>query len=942
MDRLLRLALVGMLSSASCLHAVDYYVSTNGNNNNDGRTVTGAFRTLTYAVATVPNGTPSNITTIHVLPGVYDNDNRPLFGGKVSTNWYINFNAKQWVHVIGAGPGKSILASGSNSWYIQRDSQPSVAPSEAPIYFRNVKNVRFSGFTIIATNPPATLNDREWYPDICTLIAVKGADNLRIDNLELDGRFDGPIYVIKSNQWSSNWHQWYFHAFHFDFGTSGGGIIGTKGVRVDHILSRGFQRFAYLNCYSGAGTVGNTNIVTIHNCTVLDTIDRGSGAEGVFYRHGIAAHQYTAKYLLRNNIVAYHPRNGASDPLNSDTFFVRSDADAVDSFGIPQVTVYANQLYSIGLNPPFERWYSSPGGITEPGENYYGEEPVFFNHNGVPFSTDGTNSAGRLRDVGWNPVIPNVPLPRTGDTDIFVSIWRTNGSLTIFNDGPVPFAYAASDDAAWLVIDPAYVSNVVGPRMDIPFTINRTGLPQGVHRATVTLDCGAYGTYAYSVRYRVRTITPGRPYVYGLHMTTINTNGAKQKFYQDTMIKKLAPNAQFDGAQDVCVLRGFYTFGNGAFTNDVPYIATAGADYSTPQFEQRGKFYNDNNVYRLIPSSYQVLNPVTSDNDATPVLAQGLQAYVSDAMLAKEELFMELQPGVNRFTIICPAANEITYDGMIGLFVFPGGMTPVFAEGSMPTLAAVYDHTPNIDAVGRLYCGFTASDASYFQLATKTYPRSTLLAGIGAYTARITHFSVAGINDTTINPLGLTGPACPGYICDYTHSSEYNSQWAIRPGGENAVAYLEITVEPAQMVVLGKNMPIVSGAATPTFENGTDFGAVAQDGAAVTNHFVIYNASGSNLVLAAATPVLISGGDAARFTVLTQPPSLIAPLSSAGFEIVFTALSKDAEYASTVVISNSAAVNPFVFNIHGGIPEPFGLAAWAVAWAVVRRITRRR
>ncbi|MCX7847619.1 MAG: hypothetical protein N2595_06300 [bacterium] len=916
--------------------ATDYYVATNGNNANNGLTPTSAFRTITHAVYTVPNGTPTNVTTIHVLPGVYENDNRLLFGGRVSTNWYIHFNNRQWVHVIGAGPGKSILASGTNSWYIQRDTQPSLAPNEAPIYFRNVRHVRFSGFTIIATNPPATLNDRSWYPDFCTLIAVKGADGLRIDNLILDGRYDGPIYVIKSNQWSTNWDQWYFHAIQFDFGTSQGGIIGTNGVRVDHVLSLGFQRFAYMNCYSGAGTVGNTNVVTIDHCTILENIDRGSGPEGVFYRHGIAAHPYTAKYLIRNNIVAFHPRNGSADPLNSDKFFINCDADAVDSFGIPQIIVYHNQLYAIGLDPPHERWYSAPSGITEPEENYYGEEPFFFEYAGVPYSTDGTNAVGRLRDVGWNPIIPTIPLPRAEETNLYVSMWRTNGTLTIYNDGVVPFAYAASVDVDWLHLHPAFVSNVVGTRMDIPFTINRAALAPGVHRATVTLTCGSYGTFAYSIRYRVRNATAGLPYVYGLHMTTINTNGAKQKFYQDTMFRRLTPNPNFDGAQDLCVLRGFYTFGNSEFTNDVPYSLTAGADLSPAQYEARGAFYGDNGVYRLAPSTYELLNPVTSDNNTAPVVSEGLSRYVADAMLAKEELYMELQPGVNRFTIICPAAGEITYDGMIGLFLFPGALTPVFAEGSMPTLAALYENTPQIDAVGKLYCGFTSRDAAYFQVATKTFPRSTLVAGVGSHVVRVTHFSVAGINNTSVNPVGLTGPACPGYVCEYTHATEYNAQWAIRPGGENAVAYLELTVEPAQMVVLGKNKPVVSGFATPTWENGTEFGPVDADGAALTNSFVIYNASGSNLMLTAATPVLISGGDAARFSVIAQPHSIISPFSSSTFAIVFSPLSKDAEYGSSVVISNNTVLNPFTFLIHGGIPEPTLLGLVLCAAGIVQ------
>lgn len=59
------------------------------------------------------------------------------------------------------------------------------------------------------------------------------------------------------------------------------------------------------------------------------------------------------------------------------------------------------------------------------------------------------------------------------------------------------------------------------------------------------------------------------------------------------------------------------------------------------------------------------------------------------------------------------------------------------------------------------------------------------------YDVTITYFNVAGRNDPMINPMGMSGNGCVGWVSAFYVSG----QWAVAPEPDQAVAYLELYVE---------------------------------------------------------------------------------------------------------------------------------------------------
>jgi hypothetical protein len=169
---------------------------------------------------------------------------------------------------------------------------------------------------------------------------------------------------------------------------------------------------------------------------------------------------------------------------------------------------------------------------------------------------------------------------------------------------------------------------------------------------------------------------------------------------------------------------------------------------------------------------------------------------------------MTLQEGTNQFTFIAGSANEIGDQGMMGLYVIEDGATASFTPGELPTIAAADDDSGIIDAIGFSSCGFVDGDATYFQAATNYFVNGTLMARVGMYDVTITYFNVAGRNDPAINPSGMSGNGCVGWVTDFN----INSQWAVAPEPNQAVGYLELyVVEIPEPGMLGLLILLVSG-----------------------------------------------------------------------------------------------------------------------------------
>ncbi len=117
------------------------------------------------------------------------------------------------------------------------------------------------------------------------------------------------------------------------------------------------------------------------------------------------------------------------------------------------------------------------------------------------------------------------------------------------------------------------------------------------------------------------------------------------------------------------------------------------------------------------------------------------------------------------------------------------------------------------------------------------------------------------------------------------------------------------------MELQGKDLSIASGDATPTTEDGTDFGNL-QLTASESQTFTIQNSGTFGLHLSGTPMILISGPQAADFTISAQPTSPIAPAGSTTFTITFTPSAAGLRQA-TVSIANNSLINPYTFTIQG-------------------------
>ncbi len=424
-----------------------YYVAPTGNDANDGISPGTPFQTLAHAVNVCGNGTVDQPITIVVAEGAYAGECTDPSG----TNWVLNFDTRSHLRVIGAGPGKSYLTQGGKNWFIQRNAQPSGAPDSAPLVFKNATGVRFSGFTVVATNPPATNSDHTWFPDFFSVVSVKGGNGLTLDNLELDCRYDGPVYVISFGVWTNDWKHWYGSAVHF--GSEGTTVIQPGGVLLENILWRGGACFAYLNGYNGRDTAGNTNLITIRNCTMVEGIDRDMEAPNdgrVIHRHGPVVYANHARYLLHNNVLYTHPRPAV--PNGRDYFAVVTDNNAyTNRYGDYTITLVGNVLKDIGKTAPYARWCNNFNNLYFPpgSTNLFSVDPVMATVDSRMYVATGVFGKGWYLyssggGAGGNLAAPSI----TGTTNI-----PGGGTLTIITNGVVLTITGAKLPGSWLLVD---------------------------------------------------------------------------------------------------------------------------------------------------------------------------------------------------------------------------------------------------------------------------------------------------------------------------------------------------------------------------------------------------------------------------------------------------------------------------------------------------------
>ena len=116
----------------------------------------------------------------------------------------------------------------------------------------------------------------------------------------------------------------------------------------------------------------------------------------------------------------------------------------------------------------------------------------------------------------------------------------------------------------------------------------------------------------------------------------------------------------------------------------------------------------------------------------------------------------------------------------------------------------------------------------------------------------------------------------------------------------------------------GNNTTIVNNDTSPSATDHTDFGTQDVTSGTVVRTFTIENTGGSALNLTGTPKVVISGPNAAEFTVTTQPTSPVAATNgSTTFQITFDPSGVGMRTASVSIANNDTDENPYTFSIQG-------------------------
>ncbi|MBK8601085.1 MAG: choice-of-anchor D domain-containing protein [Flavobacterium sp.] len=114
--------------------------------------------------------------------------------------------------------------------------------------------------------------------------------------------------------------------------------------------------------------------------------------------------------------------------------------------------------------------------------------------------------------------------------------------------------------------------------------------------------------------------------------------------------------------------------------------------------------------------------------------------------------------------------------------------------------------------------------------------------------------------------------------------------------------------------VQGNSNSIVDNDITPSTTDWTDFSSTAS-----TRTFTIFN--NGNITLNVG-PIVISGANAADFSVITTPSSTVAAFSTTTFVVLFSPSALGLRTATITFSNNDSTENPYNFNIQGtGVPR---------------------
>lgn len=143
-----------------------------------------------------------------------------------------------------------------------------------------------------------------------------------------------------------------------------------------------------------------------------------------------------------------------------------------------------------------------------------------------------------------------------------------------------------------------------------------------------------------------------------------------------------------------------------------------------------------------------------------------------------------------------------------------------------------------------------------------------------------------------------------------------------------ATATTDVGAPEPEIDLLGQGQRILSGDATPTVLDGTDFGAIVlPGGAAIVRTFTVQNLGNASLSLNGTPRVQLSGADAANFSVEMLPASSVPGPGSTTFQIRFAATTPGTKLATVTIASNDLTEPAYTLAVKGAASFQ-NLVAW--------------
>jgi hypothetical protein len=189
--------------------------------------------------------------------------------------------------------------------------------------------------------------------------------------------------------------------------------------------------------------------------------------------------------------------------------------------------------------------------------------------------------------------------------------------------------------------------------------------------------------------------------------------------------------------------------------------------------------------------------------------------------------------------------------------------------------------------------GYVAS----YKIGTDTVPTSEP----PTWHATVSDSSVSRINGIRLAAGGTGGGVTPG--------DTYFDEVRVATSWELLLAIYDLP----EIEVLGTNQVVLTGANTPDFGNGSDFGATSVTGGQVDRTLFITNAG---LVMLHVSGVTTSGAQASDFSVLSWPTK-VSPGAVSNLVLRFDPAASGVRTAAVTVVSDDADESSYLFYVKG-------------------------